>query len=214
MIQFVTGTDTGVGKTVACAALALQSRADGLDVRYFKPVQTGLGPDEPGDVDFVTRVTGVEGEEGARFREALAPAVAARMAGATVDVDALRQQALALHETSDLLIVEGAGGLLVPLSDDVDMAEFARSLSADLVVVARPGLGTLNHTALTLEAARSRGFDPVVVVSNWPVDPGLTETTNLEALREMAPVLGLVPAIPDLDVESGLAPFPPALVPA
>lgn len=212
MIQFVTGTDTGVGKTVASAALALQARADGLSVAYFKPVQTGVLPEQPGDADFVRTVTGVDAHEGLRFPEPLAPAVAADAAGATVDTESLRRQARELAESLDLLIVEGAGGLLVPLSHSVDMAAFAAGLDAELVVVARPSLGTLNHTALTLEAARIRGFDPRIVVAGWPETPGLTETTNLDALGRMAPLIGVVPVIAGLEVEAGKCPSPPAIV--
>ena len=214
-IRFVTGTDTGVGKTVLAAALAVQSVADGAATCYFKPVQTGLQPREPGDADFVASVAaGCRAEEGVRFAAPLAPAVAAAVAGEKVDAEALRLRALDLARECDTLIVEGAGGLLVLLSDAVDMADFASGLDAELVVATRPTLGTLNHTALTVEAARRRGLDPALVVCNWPAEPALTETTNLEQLKEMAPVIGVIPAIDGLDVESGGAPATPVIVPA
>lgn len=212
MIRFVTGTDTGVGKTVACAALARAALAAGRSVRYFKPVQTGLRPGVPGDAAFVASVTGIDAVEGVRFPEPLAPAAAALVAGEKVDVDALVERASELARGCDELLVEGAGGLLVPLGEGVDMAGFARRIAAaEVVVVARPGLGTLNHTALTVEAARARSLVPVIVVSNWPAEPGLTETTNLERLRDLAPVAGLVPAVGGLDVEAGRAPAAPLL---
>lgn len=212
MIRFVTGTDTAVGKTVVSTALAIEARAKRSRVRYFKLVQTGLMADEPGDAHFVAAVAGVPADEGMRFAAPLAPAVAADLEGAKIDTDALRDQALDLAADCDVLIVEGAGGLLVPLSDRIDMAEFASMLEADLVVATRPGLGTLNHTALTVEAARGRGLEPSLVVCDWPSEPGLTETTNLERLKQMAPVLGLVPSIEGLAVETGHADVAPAIV--
>jgi dethiobiotin synthetase len=201
VIRFVTGTDTGVGKTAASIALALAERDAGRRVAYFKPVQTGLRPGEPGDADFVA-AAGVAASEGVRLAEPLAPAVAAERAGVTIDVDQLvaHSQALATRAGVDLLLVEGAGGLLVPVGGELTMADLAARLGADVVVVTRPALGTLNHTALTLEAARARGL-PVagLLVCDWPAEPGVVERTNLERLSAMAPVLGLLPDYPGLD---------------
>jgi dethiobiotin synthase len=195
LIRFVTGTDTGVGKTVAAAALCAR-----LGALYVKPVQTGLPPGAPGDADFVAKTAGVPAVEGVRYAAPLAPAVAAAQEGATVDVDALVD--LVRSQDADEVVVEGAGGLLVPLSDDVTMADFAlRIAAAEVLVVTRASLGTLNHTALTVEAARARGIDPVLVVSGWPARPGVTETTNLERLAAMAPVAGVLSHVEGLDVE-------------
>jgi dethiobiotin synthase len=206
VIRFVTGTDTGVGKTVVSAALAARAVAEGRSVVYVKPVQTGLPPGAPGDAGFVAKTAGVRAVEGARFGAPLAPAVAAALEGAAVDVDGL--EALVRSEAAgvDEVLVEGAGGLLVPLSDDVDgtvtMADFALRIGADqVVVVTRPSLGTLNHTALTVEAARARGIEPVLVVSGWPEEAGLTEVTNLERLRSLAAVMGVLRQVEGLDVE-------------
>jgi dethiobiotin synthetase len=208
MIWFVTGTDTAVGKTVACAAIASAEQAAGRRVAYFKPVQTGVGAGEPGDAAFLAGA-GVAATEGLRLPEPLAPAVAAERAGTVVDVDALVARALDLAGSVDVLIVEGAGGLLVPLAGELTMADLAGRLAAEVVIVTRPGLGTLNHTALTLEAAHARRL-PVagLVVCGWPADPGVTERTNLERLAAMAPVLGLVPHVPGLDTAR-----PPGRVP-
>lgn len=210
-IVFVTGTDTGVGKTVVAAALAVEAAGTGDEAGYFKPVQTGLRPGDFGDAQFVGRVAGVRAEEGLRFAAPLAPAVAAAVEGHQIDTGELRTRALDLARECDALIVEGAGGLLVPLSDRVDMADFACALGAELVVATRPTLGTLNHTALTVEAARRRGLDPALVISDWPDEPGLTETTNLDQLREMAPLIGVVPAIDGLDVEGAVVPRTPVI---
>ena len=199
MIRFVTGTDTGVGKTVAAAALGRAEQAAGRTVAYFKPVQTGLGDGEPGDADFVS-ASGVTAHEGVRLSEPLAPAVASERAGTPIDVAGLVARAMDLAAGVDVLLVEGAGGLLVPLAGDVTMADLAVRLGGDVVVVVRPGLGTLNHTALTLEAARSRGLTVAgLVICGWPSDPSVTERTNRARLSRMAPVLGVVPVVDGLD---------------
>lgn len=206
MIRFVTGTDTGVGKTVASAWLAALARSNGQRVRYVKPAQTGLAPGAPGsDADFVRTAAGVEAIELLRFTEPLAPAVAAELAGEPIDSEALVSSVKSLDDV-DELIVEGAGGLLVPLADGWTMADLAAALGAELVVVTRPGLGTLNHTALTLEAARRRQL-PIagLVVSGWPSEPGVTERTNLERLATMAPILHRIPLLAGLSVEDGTA---------
>ena len=200
MIRFVTGTDTGVGKTLAAAALCRADRKAGRTVLYAKPVQTGLERAQAGDAAFVAAAAKVPVIECVRFPEPLAPAVAAQRAGAIIDVDGLLTDLEKAGDGFDRIMVEGAGGLLVPLWDDVTMADMADRLGAGLIVVTRPTLGTLNHTALTLEAAVTRGL-PVdgLVISGWPADPGVTEETNLERLSAMAPVLGLLPNYPGLD---------------
>ena len=200
VIRFVTGTDTGVGKTVAAAALCRAERLRGRTVLYCKPVQTGLEPAEAGDAAFVAAVAKVPVVECLRFPAPLAPAVAAELVGAAIDVDAVVADVTKASDGFDRLVVEGAGGLLVPLCHDLTMADLAGGLGAGLVVVTRPTLGTLNHTALTLEAADAHGL-PVdgLVISGWPAHPGITEETNLERLSAMAPILGLLPAYPALD---------------
>jgi dethiobiotin synthetase len=200
VIRFVTGTDTGIGKTLAAAALCRTERQAGRTVLYAKPVQTGLHPGEPGDAAFVAAAAAVPVIECLRFPEPLAPAVAAERAGATIDVDRLLADLVKAADGFDRVVIEGAGGLLVPLWDDLTMADLAGRLGAGLVIVTRPGLGTLNHTALTIEAADARRL-PVdgLVVSGWPADPDVTERTNLDRLSAMAPVLGLLPCYGELD---------------
>lgn len=207
MIRFVTGTDTGVGKTVASAWLAAAAREAGRSVRYVKPVQTGLAPGASGgDADFVRAATGVQADELLRFAEPLAPAVAAERAGTPIDFGGLFSEVRALADACEELIVEGAGGLLVPLAGDQMMADLAAALDAELIVVARPGLGTLNHTALTLEAARRRSLTVGgLVVCGWPDAPGLAERTNLERLGAMAPILATIPFIEGVSVEDAAA---------
>jgi dethiobiotin synthetase len=184
----VTGTDTGVGKTVV-AALLCRGRPGAT---YVKPVQTGLDTDEP-DTGVVARLAGCETRQGPGFGEALAPAVAAaRMRRIVTRADLLRPFS-GLHD----VIGEGAGGILVELgTDGTTLADLATDLGLPLVVVARPGLGTLNHTGLTCEAARARGLRVVgIVVNRDPRDPGVAERTNLDGLAAIAPVLSVVPEL-------------------
>lgn len=206
MIRFVTGTDTGAGKTVASAWLAAEAKRAGRTVRYVKPLQTGLEPGEPNaDADFVRTAAGVEALELHRFPEPLAPSVAAALAGKTIDPEALVAEIKQLDDV-DELIVEGAGGLLVPITEGWTMADLARALDAELVIVTRPGLGTLNHTALTLEAARARNLTVSgLVISGWPAEPGVTERTNRERLEAMASFLHVIPFAAGLSVEDGMA---------
>jgi dethiobiotin synthetase len=209
VIRFITGTGTGVGKTVVAAAMARADHRAGRRVAYFKPVQTGADPEDPGDAGFVAAAAGIPVLEGRRFTEPLAPAVAAERAGEKISVDSLVFMAHGEMVAVDVLLVEGAGGLLVPIAGDITMADLAQRIGAEVVIVTNPGLGTLNDTALTLEAARNRLLDLAgLVVDDWPAEPGLVERTNLERLCRMAPVLGVVPHIPGLDITQ---PVPPDL---
>ncbi|MEE1930732.1 dethiobiotin synthase [Streptomyces sp. TRM 70351] len=196
----VTGTGTEVGKTVAVAALAAAAVAAGRRVAVLKPAQTGVAPDEPGDVAEVVRLAGpsVTGVELARYPEPLAPETAARRAGLPyvrpADVAGAARELAAGH---DLVLVEGAGGLLVRFdAEGSTLADAARLLGAPVVLVAAAGLGTLNTTALTAEALRARGLAcPGVVVGSWPAVPDLAARCNLTDLPRAAgaPLAGLLP---------------------
>ncbi|WP_406859504.1 dethiobiotin synthase [Streptomyces sp. HUAS MG47] len=195
----VTGTGTEIGKTIVTAALAAVASAQGRSVAVLKPAQTGLAPDEPGDAHTAAHLSGAAtASELARFPEPLAPATSARRAGLTPVTPAEAAAAAAkLAEEHDLVLVEGAGGLLVRFDEDGGtLADVARALDAPVLVVAPAGLGTLNATALTTEALRARGLDPLgVVVGSWPDEPDLAERCNLTDLPEAAgaPLLGAVP---------------------
>ncbi|MER7660394.1 dethiobiotin synthase [Streptomyces sp. NPDC096193] len=198
-VVVVSGTGTEIGKTVVTGAVAALALAQGRTVAVVKPAQTGVGRDEPGDLAEVSRLAGdVFGVELARYPEPLAPATAARRAGAPP----VRPQEVAdavekLAAEYDLVLVEGAGGLLVRFDDDGGtLADAARLLSAPVLVVTTAGLGTLNATTLTGEALRARGLAQLgVVVGSWPAEPGLAERCNLTDLPEAAgaPLLGAVP---------------------
>lgn len=195
----VTGTGTEVGKTIVTAAIASLARADGKNVAVVKLAQTGIEPGDESDIDVVTRLSGVtDVHELVRYPEPLAPATAARRAGVqATPVATLIDQVRALHDR-DLVVVEGAGGLLVHLDDEGGtIADVARALDAPVVVVAAAGLGTLNAIALTAEALRHRGLSCLgVVVGSWPADPGLAEQSNLDDIPRYAgaPLLGKLPA--------------------
>ena len=174
---FVTGTDTGVGKTVLSACLLAAMRAGGEPVRAYKPVVTGLDETVPGewppDHELLGLAAGVAPEEVSplRFGPAVSPHLAAELAGVKIDPAELVGAARVRGE-GGTLVVEGVGGLLVPLSEDYTVLDFAAALGLPMVIAARPGLGTINHTLLTLRAARERGLDVrAVVLTPW-VDPG------------------------------------------
>ena len=202
-VLVVTGTDTDVGKTVVTAALAAAHVRHGRSVCVVKPVQTGVGPGDPGDLDEVRRLAGpVATIEPVRLPDPLAPDLAARVAG--VVLPTLEQQRRTVLEAvagHDLVLVEGAGGAVVRLGEGWTLLDLtlvlAPAADVGVVVVARPGLGTLNHSVLTVEALRSRGV-PVrgLVLGSWPAGPGLTERLNRDELPGLTgvPLLGAVPA--------------------
>lgn len=193
----VTGTDTGVGKTVATAALATAFAAGHRSVAVFKPVQAGT-EDGDGDVDVVRRLTGIDDvHEGIRLRDPMAPVAAAARSGVRLpplSSHCATIRRLAAHH--DIVLVEGAGGLLVALDEEGHtIADLAGATSAGVVVVCRSGLGTLNHTALTLEALRHRGSVVAgLVIGAWPRRPDLVDRANRQHLAGLAePILGAVP---------------------
>ncbi|WFB06186.1 dethiobiotin synthase [Streptomyces sp. LX-29] len=198
-ILVVTGTNTEVGKTVVTAALAAAALARGRSVAVLKPAQTGVAEGEPGDVAEVARLAGpVTGRELARFPEPLAPNTAARRAGlAPVRPHEVERAARELAADHDLVLVEGAGGLLVRMDDaGATLADVAGLLDAPVLVVAQAGLGTLNIAELTAEALRSRGLTcHGLVIGSWPDSPGLADRCNLADFPKVtgAPLLGALP---------------------
>jgi dethiobiotin synthetase len=201
-ILFITGTGTDVGKTIVTAAVAALAADAGHAVAVVKVAQTGVpdGPDSgPSDLETVTRLSGVtDTHELNRYPDPLSPEAAARVSGRPpVDFEHARKVINDLSVTRDLVLVEGAGGLLVRYTaDGATIADLAESLDAPALVVIAAGLGTLNHTALTLEAMRERGLASAgIVIGSWPRDPGLAERENLADLRTLAggPLAGRLP---------------------
>jgi dethiobiotin synthetase len=198
-VLVVTGTGTGVGKTVVTAAVAALAAARGTSVAVVKPAQTGAAPGEAGDLDDVRRMAGVTDlHEHARYPDPLSPAAAARRSHlAPLDLDHSARRIHELAAERNLVLVEGAGGLLVRYDEDgATIADLARTLSADMLVVTTPSLGSLNATALTLEAMAHRGLNLAgLVIGAWPAEPDLACHSNVRDLETISarPLAGALP---------------------
>ncbi|GAA5168213.1 dethiobiotin synthase [Pseudonocardia eucalypti] len=201
-VLVVSGTGTGVGKTVVTAGLAALAVAGGRRVAVLKPAQTGVGPGEPGDLDDVRRLVGQTDRltlrELVRYPDPLAPLTAAARCGRPpLDPAEAADAAAKLAVDHDLVLVEGAGGLLVRFTEAGTLADVAAALDAPVLVVTAAGLGTLNHTELTVEALRTRGLRCAgLVIGSWPTSPDLAAECNLDDLPEVtgAALLGRMPA--------------------
>jgi dethiobiotin synthetase len=197
-IIVVTGTSTGVGKTIATAALAVHLTQTGGSVVVVKPVQTGIplhsppgAPIEEADAEVIHRLSGVHTQEFTCLEDPLAPDTAARLRG--VSIPALSEHAdriRVLAEFHDYVIVEGAGGLLVRLdTEGGTLLNLATELGATVYVVTSPQLGTLNHTELTVAALRGRGIEPRgLILGSWPSAPALAESCNRDDLPQVTGV--------------------------
>jgi len=212
---FVTGTDTGVGKTVLSAAVAGAIRAAGVPVSTYKPVLTGL--DEPAgawpsdDLVLAAATAGDPAEIAPlRYGPAVSPHLAGELERRPIDAAAVEREALrrlaAAGEAGRVLVVEGVGGLLVPLAGGYLVRDLAAALGLPLLIAARPGLGTISHTLLTLEAARAAGLEPAaVVLTPWPTRPGAMERSNRETIERLGDVdVATLPPLPGPD-PAGLA---------
>jgi len=204
---FVTGTDTGAGKTVVAAAITAGLRGAGTRVRALKPVLTGLDqPPEAGwphDHELLAAASGAEpGEVALRtFGPPVSPHLAAQLAGVTIDVERVIEEIGAAASDGELLVIEGVGGLLVPLAPGWDVRRLAAAVGLPVVIAARPGLGTINHTLLTLEAARAAGLRILgVVLTPWPDEPGTIERSNAETIAGLGSVeVERLPFVPRAD---------------
>ena len=192
---FVTGTDTGAGKTVVAAALCAALRASGRRVAAVKPALTGL--DEAGeaswplDHELLAAASGGDADRVAplRFGPPVSPHLAAELAGVRIVREAVLDGVGAAAEGADVAVVEGVGGLLVPLADDYSVRDLARDLGLPLVIAARPGLGTINHTLLTVEAARAAALDvAAVVLTPWAAEPTTMERSNRDTIAALTGV--------------------------
>ncbi len=203
---FVTGTGTEVGKTVVAAVLARAQAARGRKVAVFKPAVSGLDDLAEGELpdhELLRLASGSAQSDDEiapyRYGPAVSPHLASEMAGEPIDPDRLRGAARAAAEGADLLVCEGVGGFLVPLTADYLVRDLARELALPVVIVASPGLGTINHTLLTIEAVRAAGLEVgAVVLTPWPGEPSAMEASNRETIER----LGHTPvrALPHLDL--------------
>lgn len=206
---FITGTDTGVGKTIVAATLALVLRMKGVRVGVMKPVTSGCREEEgrlvSDDAELLCTAAGIACSDDTApylLREPLAPAEAAKRDGVRIDFSRIKECYERLAAAYDVVIVEGAGGLMVPLAGGLLVADLARELALPLVVVARPGLGTINHTVLTCLCARQVGLEVAgVIINDYPEQPGLAEQSAPHQIGALcgAPVLGLWPHREDPD---------------
>jgi dethiobiotin synthetase len=212
---FVTGTDTDVGKTWVAAGLTAALRRRGVAAVYFKPIQSGC-PEEAGrliptDARFARELAGLDEPlellSPMTLRLPLAPGVAAAREGVRVDLNLVAAAVAELAGRYEFFVAEGAGGLYVPLIDTSFLVlDLARWLGLPLLVVARPGLGTINHTALTVAAARQAGLAVAgVIINRYPAKPSLAQETNPAVMAALTgvPILGLVPEVADLNDPRG-----------
>jgi len=205
---FVTATDTGVGKTVLAAAICAALAQRGQRVAAFKPVVTGIDeePDEwPRDHELLARVATVRQEPSdvapISYGPPVSPHLAAEMAGDSIEPHELASAARAAGDGADALVCEGVGGLLVPLTPGYLVRDLAVELDLPLVIAARPGLGTINHTLLTIEAARAVGLDVAgVVITPWPAEPNGMVRSNRETIERFGNVD--VAGLPETDPDS------------
>jgi dethiobiotin synthetase len=192
---FVTGTDTGVGKSVLTAAIVASLRMRGVGVRALKPVITGLDeppdPDWPPDHELLARVAGCRPDQVllAGYGPAVSPHLAVELSGRGLSLSQLAAGVRAAAAPGAALVIEGVGGLLVPLDQQTSVRDLAREVGLALVLAARPGLGTINHVLLTLEAARAGGLEVAgVVLTPWPDRPELIERSNLDTIERLGEV--------------------------
>ena len=204
---FITGTDTGVGKTVIAGALAAVLKKKGIDVGGMKPVATG-GWD---DARFLIRAAGVKDNlflvNPYCLGTPVVPAVAAEIEGVKIDIRKIKNAYEELSKRHDILIVEGVGGLLVPIYKNYLVTDLINELKLPVIIVAKPGLGTINHTLLTIRQAKVSRINVLgVIISNYDdANAGIAEMTATEVIERIGkvPVLGIVSHIEGADTEKG-----------
>ena len=190
---FVTGTGTEVGKTVVAAVLARTAAGEGRRVAVLKPAVSGLDDGGEPDHHMLRRAAGSSQRDDEiapyRYGPPVSPHLGAELAGETIDPARLMEAARRAGEGADLLVVEGVGGLLVPLTLGYLVRDFARELALPVVIAAGPGLGTINHTLLTIDGVRAVGLEvAAVVLTPWPAKPGELEQSNAEAIERLGQV--------------------------
>ena len=207
---FITGTDTGVGKTAVTAALAAFLWEKGLVTGVIKPFQTGTELEGLSDAEFIYKFLGrdclLSEVSPCRLRAPLSPYRAAAIEGIDIPLEDIVEHTRDYISRNEVTLVEGAGGLCVPVTRSYMMADLAVDLDASMIIVTRPGLGTLNHTVLSLEYARQRGARVLgVVINGFPEPADLASATNPAVLRDVfsVDILGVIPHFPGLDVEGG-----------
>jgi dethiobiotin synthetase len=211
---FITGTDTGVGKSAVAAAVAAALRAQGVNAGVMKPIQTGAirenGRLAAPDGEYLRIISGVDDRPDdicpVMLETPVAPMVAAEIEGRTVDVGAIMDAYGRLQSRRELLVVEGAGGIAVPITPNYSMADLARDMDLPVLIVARASLGSINHTVLTVHYARAAGLAIAgIVINRYPSYPDVAEQTNPAAIERLCgvSVLGLLREDPAIDTNRG-----------
>jgi len=219
---FITGTDTGVGKTVIAGALLLVIRSLGISVCGMKPIETGCMKSEnvvqkaesrvkdtlliPADGMFLKEIADMDDSIDVitpiRFEKPLAPFPASEIEGIPVDIDKIKKAFKDLLKKYDLVVVEGIGGLLVPIKRDYFVLDLAKDFELPIIIVSRPGIGTINHTLLTVNYAMKEGLNVAGIIINYsrPPEKTLAEETNPKVIRQISPVpiIGIFPYLEDL----------------
>jgi len=216
---FITGTDTGVGKTVITAALIRAIKLLGFKVGGMKPIETGCLKSDfrdenggliPSDGMFLKEMAGMDDlidlVTPVRFRNPLAPFPASEIENVLVDIEKIKKAYSELSKKFDVVIVEGIGGLLVPITKHYFVIDLAREFSLPAIIVSKPGLGTINHTLLTVNYAIKEGLDVAGIIINYsqPSDSTIAEATNPEVIRQISsvPLLGIFPYIGEIQSAS------------
>lgn len=201
---FITGTDTGIGKTFVTAGIAAALKEKGVNVGVMKPVETGCaekdGVLEPHDAIFLKKMSGVSDDIALinpfRFKAPIAPNVASRIEGKNIELNKIKERYETLASKHVVMLVEGVGGLLTPINDNETVADLVKALQLPLIVIAESRLGAINHTLLTVKYAQSIGIEVKGIVINYPAiatDESLS--TNQAEIKRLAniSVLGELP---------------------
>ncbi|MDQ0216930.1 ATP-dependent dethiobiotin synthetase BioD [Peribacillus cavernae] len=207
---FVTGTDTGVGKTTISCGLAAVLKEKKIDVGVFKPLLSGISRDHPeSDTSLLKQMSqtslSYEDITPFSFKEPLAPYVAGKLEGKVVDIEDVLYRWERIREIHEYFIVEGAGGISVPLGENFLVSDLIKALQLPIVIVARPNLGTVNHIFLTVQYAKSIGLKIAGIVINGISDhPDIAEKTNPKLIEELCdvPILGITPKLKEISKES------------
>ena len=207
---FISGTDTGIGKTVVTASLASCLKQNSITVNAIKPLQTGTILPGLIDIEFVYKVLGeiyeIDKVCPYRFSDPLAPYVASNLESKDIDIEKIKNLIDESIKRFDVTLVEGAGGLLVPIKENYYMTDLIKEAGLELAIVIRPNLGTINHTLLTVKHARSKGIKILgLIISNYPKQPDLAEKTNIQLIEKLSGerIVGFLPVLEDIDVEKG-----------
>ncbi|MFJ5759187.1 dethiobiotin synthase [Neobacillus sp. NPDC093182] len=207
---FVTGTDTGVGKTIIACGLAAVLKEERFDVGVFKPLLSGISRDDPeSDTSLLKKMSQTylshEDITPFQYKEPLAPYVAGKLEGKLIDIEEVLQHWEMIRVKHQYFIVEGAGGISVPLGENFLVSDLMKALELPIVIVARPNLGTINHTFLTVQYAKSIGLRIAgIVINGISHHPDLAEITNPKLIEELCgvPILGITPKLKEITHEN------------